>query len=59
MKIIDYQVIYGISRSDISNNVLYFMNIHEGYELCGGVCVIRCETANTEHFCQAVVKYQK
>lgn len=54
----DYQVIYGISLYDIANNIYSFMESCEGYELCGGICVTRCETSNTEYFYQAVVKYE-
>lgn len=57
-RIDDYQIIYGINIRDIEHNIIVFMNSHDGYELCGGICVTHYETANTEKFYQAVVKYQ-
>ena len=61
-KIIDYQVITGISGDKFNKEILKLIN--QGYELQGGASIIRYPTRDRPEFyqdylTQALIKYQE
>lgn len=64
-RIDDYRILFGRNLAEIEDSVKSFINSKDGYELCGGICVILQEAGTPgidrcikPCYYQAVVKYQ-